>query len=134
MNTERYLVSLRIQCEYGKIWTRKTPNTDTFHAVNSSQVETSPPVLCTNSVRVASHICSSPEERDILFSTQDKETLSILEEELEGTANLSTINNTRLSGYFYSGTIFNLSRRVLTKMEIKILEKGRGFDPIQSNV
>ena len=102
--------------------------------MNSSQVETSPPVLCTNSVRVASHICSSPEEKDILFSTQDKETLSILEEELEGTANLSAINNTRLSGYFYSGTIFNLSRRVLTKMEIKILEKGCGFAPIQSKV
>ena len=26
-------VSLRIQSEYGKVRTRKTPNTDTFHAV-----------------------------------------------------------------------------------------------------
>ena len=33
VNTERYGVSLRIQSECGKIWTRKTPNTDTFHAV-----------------------------------------------------------------------------------------------------
>ena len=33
LNTERYGVSLRIQSEYGKIWTRKTPNMDTFHAV-----------------------------------------------------------------------------------------------------
>ena len=24
---------VRIQCECGKIWARKTPNTDTFHAV-----------------------------------------------------------------------------------------------------
>ena len=34
LNTVRYGVSLRIQPEYGEIWTRKTPNTETFHAVN----------------------------------------------------------------------------------------------------
>ena len=33
MNTERYSASLRIQSAYEKIRTRKTPNTDTFHAV-----------------------------------------------------------------------------------------------------
>ena len=33
LNTERYSVSLRIQSECGKIWTRITPNTDTFYAV-----------------------------------------------------------------------------------------------------
>ena len=33
LNTERYRVSLRIQSECGKIRTRITPNTDTFHAV-----------------------------------------------------------------------------------------------------
>ena len=33
LNTERYSVSLRIQSECGKIRTRKTSNTDTFHAV-----------------------------------------------------------------------------------------------------
>ena len=33
LNTERCGVSLRIQSESGKIWTRKTPNMDTFHAV-----------------------------------------------------------------------------------------------------
>ena len=33
LNTERYGVSLRTQCECGKIRTRITPNTDTFHAV-----------------------------------------------------------------------------------------------------
>ena len=35
-NTERYGVSHRIQSECGKIRTRITPNTDTFHAVNNS--------------------------------------------------------------------------------------------------
>ena len=43
LNTERYsvspfwfflnFVSLRIKSECGKIWARKTPNTDTFHAL-----------------------------------------------------------------------------------------------------
>ena len=32
LNTERYEVSLLIQPKCGKIWTRITPNTDTFNA------------------------------------------------------------------------------------------------------
>ena len=35
LNTERYAISLRIQSECGKIRTRITPNTNTFHAVKS---------------------------------------------------------------------------------------------------
>ena len=34
LNTDRYGVSLRIQSECGKMWTRITPNMDTFHAVD----------------------------------------------------------------------------------------------------
>ena len=33
MRTEIYFVYLRVQSKYGKIRTRKTPNTDTFYAV-----------------------------------------------------------------------------------------------------
>ena len=33
LNTERYSISLGIQSEFVKIWTGKTPSTDTFHAV-----------------------------------------------------------------------------------------------------
>ena len=33
LNTERYRVFLRIQSKCGKIRTRKTPHTETFHAV-----------------------------------------------------------------------------------------------------
>ena len=33
LNTERYSLSLSIQSECGKIWTRQTPNTNTFQAV-----------------------------------------------------------------------------------------------------
>ena len=35
LNTERYSVSLRIQSKCRAIRTRKTPNTDTFHAVHA---------------------------------------------------------------------------------------------------
>ena len=38
LNTARYGVSLRIQSEYGKIQTRKTLNTDTFHAVFNKEM------------------------------------------------------------------------------------------------
>ena len=33
LNTKRYSVYLRIQSNCGKKWTRKTPNTNTFHAM-----------------------------------------------------------------------------------------------------
>ena len=39
LNTEGYSVSVRIQSECGKIRTKKTPNTDTFHAVLLHKVE-----------------------------------------------------------------------------------------------
>ena len=44
--------------------------------------------MCTNSAHVTNQSCSFVEEKDTLFSTQDKEILSILEE-LEETANVS---------------------------------------------
>ena len=37
LNTERYSVSLRIQSECGKMRTKITPNTDTFHAVPTTE-------------------------------------------------------------------------------------------------
>ena len=33
LNMERYSVPLRILSKFGKVRTRKTPNTDTFHVV-----------------------------------------------------------------------------------------------------
>ena len=38
LNTERYIVYLRIQSECGKIRTRITPNPDTFYGVNLNRV------------------------------------------------------------------------------------------------
>ena len=37
LNTERYSVSLCIQSECGKMWTRTTPNTNTFYGVKCNQ-------------------------------------------------------------------------------------------------
>ena len=37
--------------------------------------------------------------------------------------------NERLKGYFYSKTVFDISRKVLAETEIRALEKGLGFAP-----
>ena len=42
LNTERYGVSLRIQSDCGKMRTKITSNTDTFHAVQISKVTIKP--------------------------------------------------------------------------------------------
>ena len=55
-------------------------------------------------------------------------------EELEETANVFVISKTRLSGCFCSDTVFNLSRRVLTEIEMKIVEKGLHYAPIQNKI
>ena len=46
LNTERYSVSLRIQSECEKTRTKKTPNTDTFHAVTYYKYYLGNPELC----------------------------------------------------------------------------------------
>ena len=49
-------------------------------------------------------------------------------------ANISVTDDSRMKGYFCSDTFFNLSNRVLTEHEIKVLEKGLDFAPIQRKV
>ena len=44
------------------------------------------------------------------------------------------IPDKRLKGYFCSDTVFNLSGRVLSESEIKVLEKGLDFAPFQKKV
>ena len=43
----------------------------------------------------------------------------------------SMASENRLTGYFCLDTIFDLSNRVLSDNEIKVLEKGLDFAPIQ---
>ena len=40
----------------------------------------------------------------------------------------------RLQGSFCSKTVFNLSLRVLSEIEIQVLEKGLDFAPIQKSI
>ena len=56
-----------------------------------------------------------------------------LEVKKDSTSGLTTVEK-RLRGYFCSETIFNLSHRVLTDTEIKVLEKGLDFAPIQRKI
>ena len=39
-----------------------------------------------------------------------------------------------MKGYFCSKTVFNLSRKVLTETEIRVLEKGLGFAPTPTSI
>ena len=42
--------------------------------------------------------------------------------------------NGRMKGYFCSKTVFNLNRKVLTEIEIRVLEKGLGFAPTPTRI
>ena len=42
--------------------------------------------------------------------------------------------STRLTGYFCSETVFNLSNRALSEAEIKVSEKGLDYAPIQNKI
>ena len=100
-------------------------------------IETSPFRLCTNSVE-------SPNPSNILmegcdsmtFSTQDRELFSILEDlqNIDFTAHNNSTETSRLKDYFCSETVFNLSKKVLTVAEIKVLEKGLDYASIQNKI
>ena len=97
-------------------------------------MDISPPNLCTNSVHISDDSGSPNGERnEPLFCTQDEDILSILEE-LEQVHSASITDSDRTSGYFYSDTVFNLSKSVLSNIEIKILEKGLDYSPIQNKI
>ena len=72
-------------------------------------------------------------KNESLFCTQDKQILSIIEE-LEQVQSTSITNSDRMSDYFCSDTVFNLSKKVLPDMEIKILKKGLDYVPIQNKI
>ena len=108
----------------------------------------SPPKICTNTSlsENTSNVLRTSENLD----NQDFEFLDILEdllksfddiekpvERAEGNINDSirnkafvTTDESRLSGYFFSETILNLSNRMLSDSEIRILEKGLDYASI----
>ena len=72
-----------------------------------------------------------------MLSSEGDELLRILED-LQNkkwvTNNPNCSDDTRVSGYFCSDTVFNLSQRVLSEDELKVFQKGLYFAPIQNNV
>ena len=80
-------------------------------------------------------ILTAVEDNPTILSSQHKEILSVLEE-LQRISPSKAFNNSndRISGYFCLDTVFNPSEKVLTDIEIKVLEKGLDYSPIQNKI
>ena len=107
--------------------------------LNSSRIATSLPKMINNTSIASNSSNSFSKSGDFeTFDTQDRELLDILEElgnvekAKEDDVNVTSLG--RLRGHFCSDTIFNLSHKVLSDAEIKILEKGLDFAPIQRKI
>ena len=109
-----------------------------------SKVSNTPPDVCVDtslSHNSSNFVSGTTESEPVMLSTQDMEVLEILEE-LKSNANGNftccehkfNTEDSRMKGYFCSDTVFNLSNKVLTEDEIKVLEKGLEFAPIQRKV
>ena len=76
-------------------------------------------------------VSENTETELVMLTTQDMEVLKILEE-LENNANANSTgcehkyntDDSRMKGCFCSDTVFNLSNKVLTEDEVKVLERG----------
>ena len=101
---------------------------------NTSKVEISPPKVCTNSASSSNASDSiAVEDNPTILSSQNEEIFSILEE-LQRKSKAFNNSNDRISGYFCSDTVLNLSEKVLTDIEIKVLEKALDYAPIQNKI
>ena len=91
----------------------------------NSKLTTSPPMLTVDSSSAINRSeFRTSEVKDEIFNTQDREFLSVLMD-IDGPLNSQNKNvkmaaEGEIPGYFCSGTVFNLSHRVLTETEIKI--------------
>ena len=92
----------------------------------SSDMDESPPNFCTNSAEVSNSSNSVTSQKYFIeLSSQDEELVSI-SEDLQHKENPENINvSSRVQGYFCSDTVFNLSKKVLSETEIKVLERIR---------
>ena len=69
-----------------------------------------------------------------LFDGSGKRSQGIKDQVNECFQNIHITSESRLTGQFSSETIFDLNDRVLTDAEIKILEKGLDFAPLQGKI
>ena len=107
---------------------------------NSYRISTTLPERCAN-ISVSSNFSQSVclEIGKDMLDSQDQELLSILEESQIFDHNLPLersvkISATRITSYFCSNIVLNLINRVLTDIDIKVLEKSLDFVPIQRKI
>ena len=103
---------------------------------NTFKVEIYPLKVRTNSSSSSNASGSiAVEDNPTVLSSQDEEVISILEE-LQRKSPSKAFNNSndRISRYFCSDAVFNLSKKVLTDIEIKVLEKGLDYAPIKKKI
>ena len=110
---------------------------------NSSRI-VSPPKICANTSFSCNNSNLVKGINTLAFlDSQDQDILKILEELQSTVEDRTTLHNnirsncvyeSRIKGDFYSDVVFNLSRIILTETEIKVLEKGLNFAPIQNKI
>ena len=105
---------------------------------NSYSTKITPPRLSINSAEIqnSSNSLENSTPDSLGLTSQDRELISILDE-LQNVSVTGPGNNkdsTRLTSYFCSETVFNPSNRVLSDAEIKVLEKGLDYAPIQNKI
>ena len=70
-----------------------------------------------------------------ILDSGDEELVNILQSFAEKAPKKAPkVINERLEGYFCSKSVFNLSKKVLTETEIRVLEKGLGFAPTPTKI
>ena len=105
---------------------------------NSLIAEVVPPRLSINSAEMqnSSNSLENSTSDSLGVTSQDREVISILDE-LQDISITGPSNNTdsaRLTGYVFLETVFNLSNRAWSDAEIKVLEKGLDYAPIQNKI
>ena len=109
-----------------------------------SKVSNTPPDFCVDkslSHNSSNFVSGTTESEPVMLSTQDMEVLQVLDElesnvndNFTGSEHKYNTDDSRMKGYFCSDSVFNLSNKVLTEEEIKVLENGLDFAPIQRKV
>ena len=110
---------------------------------NSSRI-VSPSKICVNT---SSSCNNSNQAKSIntsaFLDSQDQDILKILEElqstgedgtTLHNNVSSNCVYESRIEEHFCSDAVFDLSRRILTETEIKVLQKDLNFAPIQNKI
>ena len=110
----------------------------------NSKLTTSPHMLTMDSSSAMNHSdFHASEVQDEIFTTKDRKFLSVLENMMDiddplhsqnKNINVKVTTEGRISGYSGSDPVFNLSHWVLSETEIKVLEKGLDYAPIQKKI